>query len=117
MPRSNSELAISMGKRMAARRKELGFTQEAIADIAGVTYQQYNKAENGKTCMNSDSLHRVVKALDISADFLLSGRTYAARYQEVMEILDQMSDIQLEMVRHVLQCMIQFGKCGTARDE
>ena len=46
MPRSNPELAAAMGMRMSARRRELGLTQEMVADLAGIAHQQYNKAEN-----------------------------------------------------------------------
>ena len=38
MARSNLELAIAMGKRMATRRKECGLTQEKVADLAGITH-------------------------------------------------------------------------------
>lgn len=48
MPRSNPELAASMGMRMSARRRELGLTQEMVAELAGIAHQQYNKAENGR---------------------------------------------------------------------
>jgi len=48
MPRSNPELAAKMGKRMVIRRKELGLTQEQVAELAGIAHQQYNKAEKVK---------------------------------------------------------------------
>jgi hypothetical protein len=37
MPRGNPELAVAMGKRMAARRKELGLTQETVAILDKLT--------------------------------------------------------------------------------
>ena len=108
MPRSNHELAIAMGRRMAARRKELGLTQENVADIAGIAHQQYNKAENGKACLGSDSLQRVSAALQISADYLLNGRINSDKHQELISILDEFSDHQIVLVREVLQCLLHF---------
>ena len=108
MPRSNPELAAAMGIRMSARRRELGLTQEMVADLAGIAHQQYNKAENGKTCLGSDSLRKVSAALQISADYLLTGKSGAGKYPEVVSILDGLTDHQLKMVQQVLQCMVQF---------
>lgn len=110
MSQSNYELAINMGKRMAARRKELQLTQEKVADMANITHQQYNKAENGKTCLRSDSLSRVAVALQISADYLLCGTQSPSKYHDVLEILEKMNEKQLKIAQEVLQCMLAFGE-------
>ena len=59
---------------MAARRKELGLAQETVADIEDIAYQQYNKAENGRVCLGLDLLLRISAVLQISADYLLTGK-------------------------------------------
>ncbi len=108
MPRSNSELATAMGMRMYARRVELKLTQEVVAELAGITHQQYNKAENGKTCLGSDSLRKVSAALKISSDYLLTGKCTEEKYPEVISLLDGLTNNQIEMVQQVLKCMVQF---------
>lgn len=108
MPRSNPELAAAMGMRMSARRRELGLTQEMVADLAGIAHQQYNKAENGKACLGSDSLRKVSAALQISADYLLTGKNSIEKYPEVISLLDGLTDHQIKMVQQVLQCMVGF---------
>ena len=109
MPRSNPELAQRMGERMCARRKELALTQEQVAELAGIAYQQYNKAENGKVCLGADSLWRVAAALQTSADFLLTGEHSGQRYAETAKLLDQMSDSQRIVANRMLQCMLDFS--------
>ena len=69
MPRSNPELAVEMGMRMSARRRELGLTQEMVADLAGIAHQQYNKAENGKSYGNL--LHLVANYLIFIPGFII----------------------------------------------
>lgn len=108
MSRSNPELAAAMGIRMSARRRELGLTQEMIADLAGIAHQQYNKAENGKTCLGSDSLRKVSAALQISSDYLLTGKSSEGKYSEVVSLLDGLTEYQIEMVQQMVQCMLQF---------
>lgn len=110
MSRGNPELAVAMGKRMTARRKELGLTQEQTAELAGMAYQQYNKAENGKCCLSSHSLQRVSAALQISADFLLFGETRDSQHDEIFNLLDRMTDGQLKLANEVLRCMVEFGE-------
>lgn len=108
MPKSNPELAAAMGKRMAERRKQLGLTQEKVAEGVGIAYQQYNKVEKGKSCLGSDTLLRVSKVLNISTDYLLTGTGDNTRYQDAIAILSQMSDRQLELAQQVLRCMADF---------
>lgn len=109
MARSNLELASAMGKRMAERRKECGLTQETVADLAGITHQQYNKAENGKTCLGSDSLLRVSIALKTSADYLLSGRKASEKYITTINLLDKMDEGQLALANKLIRCIAEQG--------
>lgn len=108
MPKSNPQLAAEMGKRMLLRRKELGMTQEQVAEIAGIAYQQYNKSENGRTCLSSDSLLRISVALKTSADYLLTGKDSLIRYYDTLRLLEKMSDRQLQLTNEVLLCMTEF---------
>ena len=84
MARTNLDLAVAMGKRMAEQRKKCGLTQEAVAYLSGITHQQYNKAEKGKTCLNSDTLLKVSRALQTSTDYLLTGTILAEKYETIL---------------------------------
>ncbi len=110
MPRGNPDLAIAMGLRIAKRRKELGLTQEKAADKAGIAYQQYNKAEKGRTCLSSDTLQRISVALDISADYLLSGNVREHKYADTIALLDRMSNRQCRIAVKILQDLLEFSQ-------
>lgn len=107
MPKSNPELAVAMGNRMATRRKELKLTQEAVAELAGIAHQQYNKAENGKVCFGADTLLRVSRALQTSADYLLSGKE-GTRYCNIEQLLDRLTDSQVELATEMIKCIARF---------
>lgn len=109
MARSNLELAAAMGKRMAERRKECGLTQENVADLAGITHQQYNKAENGKTCLSSDTLLRVSIALQTSADYLLCGRKNSEKCITTIDLLDKMTEGQLDLATKMIRCIVGYN--------
>lgn len=113
MPRGNPDLAIAMGMRIAEQRKKLKLTQEQVAEKAGITYQQYNKAEKGKACVSSDTLLRISAALETSTDYLLSGKEWDHRYSDVNAILDEMTSHQRYYASEVLRNMLEFSKSET----
>ena len=71
---SDSELCLQeIGKRIMDRRKKLGLTQEALAEKGEVTTQFVSYAESGKRAMRPENLLKISSALEVSADYLLTG--------------------------------------------
>lgn len=52
-------------------RQSKSLTQTQIAEKLGMTYQEYQKIENGKTVVRADKLFHICETLSISADWLL----------------------------------------------
>lgn len=53
------------------RRKELGLSQEALAEIVGVSQRQISKYETGQSDLSAETLNSLADALDTTADYLL----------------------------------------------
>lgn len=71
---SNNELCLQeIGKRIMDRRKKLGLTQEALAEKGDVTTQFVSYTESGKRAMRPENLLKISSALEVSADYLLTG--------------------------------------------
>ena len=71
---SDNELCLQeIGKRIMDRRKKLGLTQEALAEKGEVTTQFVPYAESGKRAMRPENLLKISSALEVSADYLLTG--------------------------------------------
>ena len=62
---------MTMGKRIAARRKELKMTQERLAQELGVSPQAVSKWENDLSCPDISILPKLAKLLGITTDALL----------------------------------------------
>lgn len=72
-------LARGIGAAARARRVELGFTQEAIAELAGMHRQGYVVFESGVRPPLVDTLIRVAVALGLGVGELVSrGESFAA---------------------------------------
>jgi len=54
-----------IGSKIRHRRKELGLTQEKLAEALGITYQQLQRYENGKSYLNTDRLQAISNVLDV----------------------------------------------------
>lgn len=57
-----------MGARLRARRRELGLSQSAAAERAGVSRQWVVAAEGGKPSLELAAVLRIVAALDLALD-------------------------------------------------
>jgi toxin-antitoxin system, antitoxin component, xre family len=69
----DKEFLKEMGKRIAARRAVLHYTQEDLADAADLSAQMISTAERGEKALRPENLVKISKALCVSADFLLTG--------------------------------------------
>lgn len=63
----------NMGKRIVEKRKQLGLSQEELAEKAGITVQMLSTAERGAKGMRPINLWKISDALGVSTDYLLKG--------------------------------------------
>jgi transcriptional regulator with XRE-family HTH domain len=62
-----------IGAAIRKRRKELGWSQEQLAEKVGVTFQQMQRYENGSTMLNVENVQRIAAILGLPvADFFAS---------------------------------------------
>lgn len=64
---------IKVGKFIAQRRKERGFTQESLGERLGVTNKTISRWETGKYMPDIDKLQELSTYLGVSVNELLSG--------------------------------------------
>ena len=64
----------NIGKRIQARRKQLGYTQEQLAEIMNVSIQMVSNLERGNKAIRIDNLVALSEILSISTDYILTGK-------------------------------------------
>lgn len=77
------------GERMRQAREALDFTQEELAERAGLEVLQIWRYESGKTKPKTDVLARIAVALHVSSDYLLELTDDPGGYRE-----DSLSDVE-----------------------
>ena len=90
---------MTIGKRIAALRKEKGLTQEELAQHMGVSGQAVSKWENDQTCPDISALPRLARLLGVTVDELLEGKeeTPAVRVLPPAERKD-LKDMMLRVI-------------------
>ena len=67
-------MEMTIGKRIAALRREQGLKQDDLAQMLEVSPQAVSKWENDQTCPDISLLPKLSKILGVSVDELLSGK-------------------------------------------
>jgi transcriptional regulator with XRE-family HTH domain len=64
---------LHVGKRLRRRRRLLGMTQQDLASLVGVRFQQIQKYECGANRVTSSRLYDLSKALSVSVQYFFDG--------------------------------------------
>ena len=103
-------LLEDMGKRILERRKQLGLTQEELAEKAGVTSQMISTAELGKKAMRPENIIKLCSVLDISTDYLLLGKISAEDKSLLSDKISQLSPGQYRYLEDIINSFIEAVK-------
>jgi transcriptional regulator with XRE-family HTH domain len=68
-----------VSERLRDRRKKLGLTQEELAERVGVTFQQFQKYENGANRISAGRLFQLAVALDTGIPYFYEGLQSVSR--------------------------------------
>jgi len=93
-----------IGSFIMSRRKELGMTQQQLADKLHVSFQAVSKWENGTTYPNIEVLYELAIVLDVTTDeILIGGRKEADgfSYSKAGVDIAYTDTIKKEMTKHL----------------
>ncbi|HBJ10313.1 MAG TPA: XRE family transcriptional regulator [Ruminococcaceae bacterium] len=98
---------LEIGKRITERRKKLGMTQEMLAEKGDLTPQFVSYAESGKRAMRPENVIKLANALEVSADYLLTGDIVD---KDLLILSDKMRKLSPEMLRIVENIIDECNK-------
>ena len=94
-----------IGNRITELRKQLSLTQEEFAEKANLTPQFVSYAESGKRAMRPENLLKLAKALNVSADYLLTGEMVDKDMLIFSEKLRTLTPEQIKIIENIIdQC-------------
>jgi transcriptional regulator with XRE-family HTH domain len=92
----------TLGKRIAALRREKELKQDELAEKLGVSAQAVSKWENDQTCPDISLLPSLAKILSVTVDELLSGKQENTPAVQIVPA-DERKDIKNMMLRMVVK--------------
>jgi transcriptional regulator with XRE-family HTH domain len=97
-----------VGARIRERRIMLGLTQQQLADLIGVTYQQAHKYERGINRVSAGRLFEVAQVLSVPVNYFFDGleqeseRTVSPRERMCLELARNFAQIPNERHQEAL---------------
>lgn len=100
---TNSDFSlIEIGNRITKLRKQFGWTQEELAEKAELTPQFVSYAESGKRAMRPENLLKLSRAINVSADYLLTGDIIKKDILKLSEKLQKLSASQIKIIESII---------------
>lgn len=78
-----------MGEKIKFRRQEIGMSQERLAEVLDVSYQQIQRYENGRNRLNVENIQVIAHALGVPITFFFGSSSHfgeAALSHEVNDV-------------------------------
>lgn len=92
------DLLKDMGIRIYDRRKQRRWTQEELAEASGVTPQTISSAELGKKALRPENILNICNALEISTDYLFTGRIAK---EDLLVVSEKISTLSAQQYRYL----------------
>lgn len=102
---SENAFLREMGIRIAARRKELRLTQEELAEKMDVSTQMISNLETGKKAIRPENLSKLCRLLDVSADYILTGKEHDLPVDSVFKKISGFSARELRLITELIEYM------------
>lgn len=97
-----------IGKRMAARRKELGLKQYQLCEMIDVNYKYVSNLETGRSAPSLEVIMRLCEALNVTPDYLLLGADIdgALKDKEITDKVDKLSDEGKKLLSGIIDVLL-----------
>lgn len=102
-----------IGKRIQNRRKQLMFTQEQLAEMMNVSIQMVSNLERGNKAIRIDNLINLSQILDISTDYILTGKETK---DDISALTSRISQLPVKD-RKMIEMLIEYCLTENASQE
>ncbi|MBT5239977.1 MAG: helix-turn-helix transcriptional regulator [Rhodospirillaceae bacterium] len=114
-----SDIDKHVGARIRERRIMMGLSQQQMADMIGVTYQQAHKYERGINRISAGRLYEITRVLSVPVSYFFDGlenndeQVVAPRQRMCLELARNFSSIDNERHQEALSQMARALAAAT----
>lgn len=97
-----------IGERISDRRRKLGLTQQNIYDKLDISQNHYSRIENGHVGISIDKLIQLSDILNISIDYILTGKTQGNKKSDFEKKYNELSDKQKQFINQQIDSIKKY---------
>ena len=99
-------LLTQIGLRIRRCQEQLKYTREEFSEQVGISPQFLAEIENGKKGMSADTLYKICMRFNLSADYILLGRSSAEQLSDpIQKALSSFSEPYLELTEEIIRAI------------
>ena len=97
-----------IGERISDQRRKLGLTQQNIYDKLDISQNHYSRIENGHVGISFDKLIQLSDILNISIDYILTGKTQGNKKSDFEKKYNELSDKQKQFINQQIDSLKKY---------
>lgn len=98
----------AIGIRLKEQRKALGLTQQEIYEKIDISQNHYSRIENGHVGMSIEILVQLSEILNLSIDYILTGKLRTDNRPAFIEEYNSLSEKQKKYIHHQIDGLRKF---------
>lgn len=96
-----------IGERIRCKRTELSLTQQEIYERLDISQNHYSRIENGHTGMSFEILLGLSELLNLSTDYILTGRLDGASSNAFLDCYNGLNDRQKSYIEKHMRLFVE----------
>jgi transcriptional regulator with XRE-family HTH domain len=105
-----NDIDLHLGKRLRRRRRLLGLTQQQLANVVGVRFQQIQKYECGANRISAARLWSLSEALEVPVGYFYDGLTASPRAEIQVERAEGGEILARKETQDLVRAYYQLGE-------
>ena len=101
------QLNVEIGRRIWKSRETIGYTRETLAEKANLAASFLGTIELGSGSFTAESLIKICRALNVSADYILFGREEQSDLSSINAMLSGLEPAYIPYVEDMLSSYIR----------
>ena len=107
------DMLIQMGQRLSARRKQLGLSQESVAERTDLTTQTISTAVTGSKALRPENIVKICDVLGISTEYALRG---SIAPEDITPLFVRMSELPPQQFRRLENIILNYIEAVTSQN-
>lgn len=105
-----SDFEKAIGKRVRELREKGGYSRESLSELVNIGSKFLYEIETGKKGMSAYTLYNLAKALNVSCDYILTGKERNGKSTLINEMLSAMGNEELLHIEQIIKHIAELKK-------